>query len=995
MKSFLQTPLTSGWLWEFSFVILGVYLFFHPVLAYPASLAVVLGGGLALLFFQSIPPETTRILGKPWILFLAYLLASSLWSVSPGVTLKSAGLAFLGTLLFSMAKANGRESQSRIEGIGLTLAFLASLMAVYQWAFGFEKLSPLLSQLQGGEEEILEAAIHNKRASGPFVTQGALAAFLILFIPLGFILMKTATGFKKKGLGFAVLVMVAGLLATQSVGAFLCLTLAVLAAVFGRSSKASAAWVLLAGILSVVLLISARGFQSWLLAALGTRLALWKAALFLFTAHPWLGTGLGTFDEVYQGAGLPLVTGARFPHNILLQILVETGLAGLSIFCFMIVDLARRFKIPSLWEGWGVMTGVLAFLWFSLLDLPFQMPEIIWFFAVVAARLELRQGEEFKLPRFSARWWEMGLLAVIGVSGFWPPFRAWNFALLACALWLLVGLFQQKFDKVPLWIFAGGLYLGVRAFVSPSAMGAVWFLELAGLLLAFYLLLPCFSNPQKFMYCFAGGGLVWALKIWWESFHYAGPGLDNWVHFQYSDVKDWIIFPNPKQVGLFLIPLVFILWKIPRSFTGLLGLAFALLTMVRLKAFGAFLGVGTGILAALKPRNRTWLGLAALALAGGLLYLRSLDPSATRWERLGIWNSAWLIWEQSPWVGIGPGGFAGYFHLHPFPRTTGVSRYLMDPQYAHNEYLELLTAFGLIGFCFVLLVFRLAWRQIQDSTNRSAVAGLGAASLVDFCLHTPLMALQATGLLTDGSRKNPVVSHVGGFLALGLGAGLFGPPIFSMVLKNQAESRLEQNQFNPEDLRKLETAERLNAWDARYSAAKAAYLEKLYVSTKDPVWAKKADAAFELVLGLEKGDGQWRLKNAERLSARFPMDSSLEAARKTDRAWDEARYLLPFNAFLNFENGLYELKRGRPEWAYREFIHARFSEPNFASAWFLEGKILEEKGEKAEAREAFQSALRVYDQWKGAGRIDPLEKRLVSLPPEAVEFLEKELALAK
>ena len=1005
MRSLLNATLSSDILWEFSFVLVGFYLLFHPVLANPTSLAVALGGGLLLLLLRTISPETLQVIGKAWCLFLVYLLASSLWSVSPGITLQSAGLVFLGTILFAMARMNSPESQNRLERIGLLMALIAALMGIYQWLYGFERLVPLLQGLGGEEHEILAAAIHNKRATGPFVTHGALASFLILFIPVGFVTWKTQMGFKKRLFGVVTLILIVGLFTTQSVGACFCLTLAVLVVLLKRRSNT--AWAIVAaGALGILALILARGIQSWLLAAFGTRLILWKAALALFENHPLLGSGLGTFGEVYQQAGLPLETGARFTHNLFLQVLIETGLMGLLIFLAVLVDLVRRFKVPTRWEGWGLGTGVLAFLLFSLLDLPFQMPEVIWVFAVMAGRLELRPEGRTQIQRKDAKTRrknffeknsefvnqcaQLVLLPVFFICGLWPPMRSWNFALLAGALWVLAVFFQQKFDKVPLWVFLGTLFIALRAFVSPSALGTVWFFEIVGILLVFFLIVSCFENSENFLRWFCGLGLFWALKVWWEPFHYAAPGFSNWIHFQYSDVKDWIIFPDPKQVGIFLVPLVFLLWKWLPRWGAVWRILIAALTMLRLKAFGAFFGIGVGFIALIKTRNRIWIGTAALALVLGLLLLRSLDPSPTKWERFEIWGSALKVWERSPMVGVGPGAFAGLYHQVKSPRMSGVSYYLMDAQYSHNEFLEWLTAFGLIGFGFGVFLLMKVWQRVQDPTRRAGLVGLGAASFVDFCLHTPLIALQGVGLLTDGQPQKPRLSFIGGFLALGLAGGLFGSPIFLSGFINRAETQVSQNQLMPADLRGLETAERFNAWDARITASKADYLEKLYLETKDKVWARKSDEAFDRVMDMEKLDGQWRLKNAERLTLRLGVDSAPEFHRKAAKAWDEADKTLPFNAFVNFEKGLFLVKEGSKEEALLEFEAAELKEPNFAAALVNEGLLLKEKGENEKARTVFQKALEVYHKWKYADRIDPLEKQMVGLPPETVEFLSQE-----
>src|SRR5580698_6099662 len=105
MKFPWATPLSSRQLWEISiFSILG-YLLFNPPMAHPQSTAVALGGGLFLLLFKSVKPDSFLSLGRAWFLFLGYLLVSSFWSMVPGLTLQSAGLVFWGSLLYLMARS--------------------------------------------------------------------------------------------------------------------------------------------------------------------------------------------------------------------------------------------------------------------------------------------------------------------------------------------------------------------------------------------------------------------------------------------------------------------------------------------------------------------------------------------------------------------------------------------------------------------------------------------------------------------------------------------------------------------------------------------------------------------------------------------------------------------------------------------------------------------------------------------------------------------------
>src|SRR5580658_3356066 len=104
MKFIFSYTVSPDLFWEFFYFCFAVYLLFHPVLAFPQSGAVVLGGGLVLLLFRTIPANSLEKIGIFWILFLFYNLSSIFWSFSPGLTLQSSGFLFLGTLLILMAQ---------------------------------------------------------------------------------------------------------------------------------------------------------------------------------------------------------------------------------------------------------------------------------------------------------------------------------------------------------------------------------------------------------------------------------------------------------------------------------------------------------------------------------------------------------------------------------------------------------------------------------------------------------------------------------------------------------------------------------------------------------------------------------------------------------------------------------------------------------------------------------------------------------------------------
>jgi O-antigen ligase len=1005
MKSILSAKLSPDLFWEFSYLCFAIYLLFYPALSFPQSTAVVLGGGLVLFLFRTVPGDAFEKLGLFWILFLLYTLGSALWSVSPGVTLQSSGFLFLATLLVLMAQSGNLASKNRIEMTVLILAVIAALIGMDQWLFGFAQLAKVSSGLLGNEADIVNVAVLDKRAFGPLVTPGALAAFLIFTIPQALIRFQTASGSKKVLFGLLSIVLLLGLAAAGGVGAWLCLAV-VCAFFFYKQSTGPAAFFVL-GLLGLAALglVWHRGLHNWTLASFTMRLDLWQSGWQLFLQHPLMGWGLGTFGEAYQSMGMPLGTGALFAHNLFLQLLVETGIAGTLLFTAAVISLGRHLVWPARWEGWGVLGGLLAVGLFSLLDLPFQMAELIWIFAGVAGRLEWRSGSRWKLPEVSSQCVSWGLLVILAVTGFWPPYRPWNFCLLAAALWTAFALFEAQIKELKWWVVLGAVYLAARAFVSPSASGAVWFLELTGLLIVFYFTIPKFPRFETFWMIFAGLGFLWAVKLGWYSLVFAPQnGILWWI-----DVANWVFNPNPKHLAVFFIPLVFILLRKPISLNWLKTtvLSLALLIVFRLKALGALAGLGAGWLWSIR-KEKLKLSISAFVLILALITFRVLNGSATKWERWGIWNSAVKVWIREPLFGVGPGAFAGLYHQVKGPRLDGVSRYLMDARYAHNEFLDLLTGFGLVGFVFVLYLLFQTFQRIRKDENKNALLGLGAASFFDFCLHGPLIALLGVGLTVKEEKAVRRLSLGSGFLVFGLTAGLFGAPIFSQALQKQAEDLVSQKAY-PQAFRCWHAAVQLNSWDAQTQIGESNFYEELYLATHDVNWKNKADETLETAMNLEKTDGDLVFAKARRWTRRHEMDPNNDNFLMASQSWAEAEKALPFSGFLTFEEGLFwskmaqisaknaDLAEGYTQKAFNSYALSARLEPNFAAAWVNLGvaqakKRSERPGEsQEEAYFDFKRALEVYDQWKDASGLSPEEKQMVDLPPQEVAWLRKEV----
>ena len=123
---------------------------------------------------------------------------------------------------------------------------------------------------------------------------------------------------------------------------------------------------------------------------------------------------------------------------------------------------------------------------------------------------------------------------------------------------------------------------------------------------------------------------------------------------------------------------------------------------------------------------------------------REFSPATTTQgaSRNEIWRASLKMFAANPFLGVGFGGY--WIGITAYHKASG----LMTPQEAHNDYLEILSSGGVIGFAiavwFVVLVIRLARQNLAIDTGYKravrlgavlGIAGIAAHSLVDFGLH--------------------------------------------------------------------------------------------------------------------------------------------------------------------------------------------------------------------------------------------------------------------
>lgn len=202
--------------------------------------------------------------------------------------------------------------------------------------------------------------------------------------------------------------LLAGLWAAQSRGAFAGLAFAALAACLlflrGRTR-----WAALAGwaLALAAALWHFKGRQ-W------THGLIWKDTLSLWLANPWLGCGLGRFHVEFPSYASDALKALwpqqkviiNFAHNEYLQVLAETGAVGLLLFLAVPVQgarwAARRLKDSPLLAGPFLSAAALFAMAFFSPDLRFGLSSFVAF-AFLGACASLAGGEERPFPPVPGR----------------------------------------------------------------------------------------------------------------------------------------------------------------------------------------------------------------------------------------------------------------------------------------------------------------------------------------------------------------------------------------------------------------------------------------------------------------------------------------------------------------------------------------------------------------------------------------------------------------
>ncbi|MCK9595040.1 MAG: O-antigen ligase family protein [Candidatus Omnitrophica bacterium] len=355
------------------FICLLILIFLRPFIASAAfpdlnnAYSIILLICLLACLIRDKPSEKTmRGLKLPIALSCAFLAVAAL---VPGckITPFSELSGFLaGIMIFIAASSWDEEKRNAALRLVVFSGFIISLLAVYQYFFGFGHTEKFIDQ-SNLSYDFARDYMRSRRVFFPFITPNAMAGYLAMLIPL------TLADRSRRWL---ILPLSLAFLLSRSVGAFFSIFAGLsLYFIAGKKINRRRLIILCGALLFACLIFAWRAGsgQKHNQPAFSTmmRLEYWSDTLELIRSHPILGVGPGNFN----------LAGSRYSHNSYLQLWAETGLIGLGCFLWL-AGAVLVSGIKNLRKaGFSVQTGLLlisvtAFLAHNLMDFTFFLPEV-------------------------------------------------------------------------------------------------------------------------------------------------------------------------------------------------------------------------------------------------------------------------------------------------------------------------------------------------------------------------------------------------------------------------------------------------------------------------------------------------------------------------------------------------------------------------------------------------------------------------------------------
>lgn len=350
------------------------FIYFFLLLGFLMAWAIVKGLSLGQI----------RTVKYPLILFVLALLVSLIFSYDKTNSIKELYKYITVLLLFLVAISLSFKERALLIRVIVLTGVLISLLAIYQYFFGFKHISAYIAKYNITDPFIIDYATR-KRVFFPFVTPNVLAGYLAMIVPLTFT--------HKKRFWYIIPLSLA-LLLTRSLGGLLSLFLGLVIYIYLQGKLEKREVLFLFGFLIIIaLVLIARSVtqKQHIQPIFSTmmRLNYWKDTLEIIKVAPLSGVGLGNFN-------LPQ---SRYAHNSYLQIWAEMGILGIISILWLIITVfksafmnirnaAQKNQITHLISAHTV------FLVHNLIDFTFFLPEVSMIWWVILGLIVSKDNNE-------------------------------------------------------------------------------------------------------------------------------------------------------------------------------------------------------------------------------------------------------------------------------------------------------------------------------------------------------------------------------------------------------------------------------------------------------------------------------------------------------------------------------------------------------------------------------------------------------------------------
>ena len=278
-----------------------------------AVMAVLAVAGVVLLLRDPAPRAPTAL---PLMSWLAAVFLAAMLGFDPAAGMLFIGIFALGLVWhFLLLRYYGNPGVS------------TALYWCYAISGGVASLAAIV--MVASREPATQYAIGHGRAIGTFILPGELAGYLIVFLPIMFVLARRSRDARLQIVAWCSFAAgAAAFLLTFSRAGWMGLAAAIAFYVFasGTVRRRYAPLILLAGLAAVLVVFNVHHNP----AENYTRLSIWQAGIEIARRFPLTGVGPFDFARIYPLVRLPDGDAQAFhAHSFLLTIFAETGLIGL------------------------------------------------------------------------------------------------------------------------------------------------------------------------------------------------------------------------------------------------------------------------------------------------------------------------------------------------------------------------------------------------------------------------------------------------------------------------------------------------------------------------------------------------------------------------------------------------------------------------------------------------------------------------------------------